>query len=1096
MERRRFIELLAASPLILSSACDEARKQKPSGGADRPRLLGRDRLIELDGLTSIHEHLDGRAGADGLLQAMDRAGIARTNLLGIFNSIAHGQRKPDWDSAYENNELLLDLVKVHPDRFTAFVLFNGTESDLVPRLIDYLGQGARGVKLYNGARSHRRCALDSPKLQSMYRFCELHGVPVLAHVDPPYRYEYLQMVRSYPALPWIFPHLFILTKPKELEHFDRVLNRFPNLSTDFCFGFPGWMHGALVQLAENRDRLREVFIRHADQIMFGTDIVYLANRPNRGADWATNSFKEYRKFLEFDRFHHRVQSGKRVYEAELEALALPDEVLRKIYVDNARRFLDRRPVRTERDDLDKVLVSLPEGAVLDQTGDHALLTVAAVGALSHVQRFEHGAADGPATIATLTPLASGVADALGMDAASIRGFDDAVALRDFLAADTTAAGVLPFDDLDPRLKTLEIGGLDPSLPALTRCSEAGEATQEAYFEGYPLLLSAKTQGRVSDEHRFDPHEIRTLLFTGSSLLGQGMTQTSLKPPVETTRALASLFQQADVSHVSVENPHLTGCNQEEGKFRFCYVPERLEELDHLGIDVIEVTGNHVRDHGSKQLLYTLNRYQMYAYPTFGGGRNLDEALTPAVVDVRGLKFGFIGLNRQNRSTYGATNKQPGPMTLRDDHLEQALARAKKASDLFFFSYQGGTEFSVEPYPGIVNRFHQVVDAGAVGTVGTHAHMPVGAEVYRNAFLAYGLGNFLFRHPKSVMPFDPMTERGVVLRRVFYRKKPLGVGLIPFRNDDGVLHLLEGSEAWEVIDRMAKGSRPGLGSRRAVAALTDAFIELDTVKDATRALTRVQTWTGLCGQLLSLSTKAADKFKSSDEALELLKEVSRTPGLVGTRIALPIRPGWSLPADDGYHAVRVWLRDTGKRSIEMTRTAAAAGLPVHIVAGRRLKAEQLSQLIDIARGRKVIVSGLAGFRQEREVIADLLLRYRELYFDIAGSNMRDLVDWFRDLQQNPDEWSAWIRKHHRRLLLGTGAWNARNRYHWHSHIKLLTTIRCIFEDRSFRMQTLPGGEWDEWRYDFSKDTTARGLGLETNVVDDILFGNFERIFPTD
>jgi len=1093
MKRRDFLKYIAAAPVAVSIGC--GADKKPEKNENAIQLLGRRNLVQMDGVTSFHEHIDSEAAADRMLKAMDASGIARMNLLGIYNSITYGKNQPEWESACDNNELLLKLVKAHPDRLSAFVLLNGTDPDMIPRLVDYLGRGARGVKLYNGAANHRICAFDTQSMHSLYRFCELHGVPVLAHVDTKFRDEYLGVMRDYPALPWIYPHLFTLTSPEDVERMDCLFNRFPNVITDICFGFEGWMHAELTNLSQSRDRLRDIFIRHADQIMFGTDVVVGDRNKRRTVEGITNLYMEYRKFLEFDRFHHRVDVGNgKVYEGELDSLSLPDDVLRKIYVENARRFLDRPVARTDRDDLNTVAVLMPPGSNFDPSGEYALIAAAATGVLSPIETYEKGALEKSTEICTTSRMSDAVAHALKLAPDSLRKFEDFESLREFTATNPFAIGIMPLVEMDPRLRALKLSGVDPMAPQQARCAAKGEASRAAYFGEYPLLLPYQSKTPLAVEQTFDPHEIRTLLFTGCSLLGQGYTDIQPGSPEETVREVAPLFRQADVSHVSVENTMVDGCEQTSKMFKFCFSPEWIEALDHLGIDVVELSGNHLNDFGRKQLARGIDAYRKAWLSTFAAGKNHEEALEPAIVNVRGVKFGFTGINHLNGLAYGATGTVAGALVLKDDNLEKALERARNKSDVFFFTYHGGTEFSPTPYPGIVNHSHQAVDAGASGTLGTHAHMPVGVEVYKGAFLSFGLGNFFFRHPRTELPNNPMTEKGLILRRVFYGKKPLGTELITIDKSENAIRFADSQKAREVFERLRKGSRPGLAPGRAVKGLTDVFMEIDQVGDG-GALRRNQTWMDITSQLIGLSFVGLKNIKSSDDALAVLWEAAKTPGLEGSRIALPLKEGWSLPSTDHqYDAVRIYLSEKTLKARTLAQTAASALRPLHVVPDR-LPLESIPTLLQSTGNLPVIVSGLAGYRTEPDELANLLRKHKNLYLDTAGPTVQDIVLWYSELQRSPEIWIEFIKKHASRILFGTCAWNARKRFHWLSQIKILNATRNILEEKEFLMPVLPGGGWDEWRYDFSEDKPAKGLGLEPAVVDTILFENFDRIFNT-
>ena len=69
----------------------------------------------------------------------------------------------------------------------------------------------------------------------------------------------------------------------------------------------------------------------------------------------------------------------------------------------------------------------------------------------------------------------------------------------------------------------------------------------------------------------------------------------------------------------------------------------------MGVDVVELTGNHILDHGTAAMLYSLNLYRQHHIATFGGGANLADARKPLLMEDHGNKIAFRGLQRGRTS---------------------------------------------------------------------------------------------------------------------------------------------------------------------------------------------------------------------------------------------------------------------------------------------------------------------------------------------------------------------------------------------------------------------------------------------------------------
>ncbi len=1098
LKRRDFVKLtMAASVGTLVPSC-AANGEKDATPQKQPdRFSGRDELLQFEGLTSIHDHINSEKAAELMLRAMDNAGIAKMNLLGCYESLMYGRKKPDFSGAAANNELLLRVVKKHPDRFSMFALINGLEDDPVATLIDYIERGASGVKLYNGtANKYRTMPLSDDRLRPFWRFCALHGVPILIHVDPPHLDEFLNLIRDYPSIPWICPHLLVQTKPNQLDRLAQTLRKYPNLLTDMSFGFEGWMHANLTRLSKSRDRIRDIFIKHANQIVFGTDIVFSTNRKHRTVAWATNSLQEYRKFLEFDMFHHRVRGRSKIYEGTLNGLALPEKVLKKIYVDNANKLLTGKTIRTEKDDLDTVLHRLPGSARLDDNGRHFVLAAAAVATLSPFTEYQAGANSGPHHFATTPKFAGRVASIFSLTSEKIKLFEKVSSLKDYLSQTPKAVGILPFSEMDSRLRALPVNGVDVMDSGIGRCAEAGQATRAAYFSKYPLLFPVvDVKDADLADARFDPFELRTVQFTGGSLLGPGMLEKPTVSPEQAVVGVAAISQTADIAHLSIENVKLEGCRQNLKKWRFCYEPHWQKAIDRLGTDVIELTGNHVRDFGSKRLSETIDWYNELKYPYYGGGRNLADALTPAVIEIRGLKIGFTGLNRLNSTRSGASKEKPGPLLRGNDNFLRSIKAAQNSSDVFFFTYQGGYEFSPFPWNDMVRYAHAAIDAGAIGAVGVHAHMPMGSEVYRGAFVSYGLGNFLFRHPPTTRPRRKMTERALIMRVTLYHKQALQVRLIPVEQNNGALSLSKPANAAQTMDRVRLASREGLAPQRPLQQFADSCIELSSAKRVSGPLD-VQRKLGLTGQLIGLTYESAQQAGTTQNALEILENARTKRNHIaakGLKIAIPLLPLRTLPAGE-YDAVRLLLDSDRDDAVTLMKTALEAEKPIQLVVQRPASLSLVKHLVDMSQGTEILLSGIPALLEQREKLSTLLRQYRHLYVDTSAINELYFGKFFTALERDIEGWRKFFRSFEKRVLLATGAACHKKKLTWRSQGRLLRALRHALEYENYHLPILDQGHISEWGgYEYTREPVKTGLSLPAAVIDSIAGQNFISLF---
>jgi predicted TIM-barrel fold metal-dependent hydrolase len=226
--------------------------------------------------------------------------------------------------------------------------------DWMRRLESFYTLGSRIVKFHMAPSSIQRrgISLDSPELEPFFRAIAARKMAVMTHVGDPdtwYGSKYLdrekygtredhyamwrRVMARYPHLPWAGAHLG--GNPENLGRLQELLDEFENLSLD-CSA-TRWM---VREISARRDEAREFFIRNADRILWGSDQV---SGDDRGFDFLASRWWAQRKLMETAYIGRSPIFDPDLAEDSqptLRGLALPDEVLQKIYHDNAARFLD------------------------------------------------------------------------------------------------------------------------------------------------------------------------------------------------------------------------------------------------------------------------------------------------------------------------------------------------------------------------------------------------------------------------------------------------------------------------------------------------------------------------------------------------------------------------------------------------------------------------------------------------------------------------------------------------------------------------------------------------------------------------------------
>ena len=307
------------------------------------------------------------ATADELLSVMDRRNLrAMVNLTGGFGS-GLDQSVARFDSA-------------HPGRFYSFTepSYNQFLEPGYPKLQaqaieDAHKAGARGLKilktlglfLRENISTGKLVKIDDPRFDPMWDACGRMKMPVAIHVSDPVAFfsptdrfnERFEELNHHPD--WSFNGKDFPSNDEILAARNRVIERHPN--TQFIVLHVGNYAENLENVGQNLDRYknmsveigarigelgrqprtaRRFFDRYQDRIMFGTDAVPHGDSTPQQV-FGDLLYQIYFRFLEtddeyFDYAPARIppQGRWRIY-----GINLPDQILRKVYNQNAARIL-------------------------------------------------------------------------------------------------------------------------------------------------------------------------------------------------------------------------------------------------------------------------------------------------------------------------------------------------------------------------------------------------------------------------------------------------------------------------------------------------------------------------------------------------------------------------------------------------------------------------------------------------------------------------------------------------------------------------------------------------------------------------------------
>ncbi|MBO5778816.1 MAG: CapA family protein [Clostridia bacterium] len=166
----------------------------------------------------------------------------------------------------------------------------------------------------------------------------------------------------------------------------------------------------------------------------------------------------------------------------------------------------------------------------------------------------------------------------------------------------------------------------------------------------------------------------------------------------------------------------------------------------LGVDIVSLANNHAYDYGKDAFLDTLDTLKANGIEAIGGGKNLEEAMTPVYYIVNGRKIAYVAASRAEKYklTPQATATAPGILRCYDTaKFLQVIREAEANSDFVIACVHWGTEYSDTLQKEQTSTAREYIDAGADLIVGAHAHQLQGVEYYEGKAIFYNLGNFWF-----------------------------------------------------------------------------------------------------------------------------------------------------------------------------------------------------------------------------------------------------------------------------------------------------------------------------------------------------------------
>ena len=224
--------------------------------------------------------------------------------------------------------------------------------------------------------------------------------------------------------------------------------------------------------------------------------------------------------------------------------------------------------------------------------------------------------------------------------------------------------------------------------------------------------------------------------------------------------------------------------------RFNTPESLLDAVRGAGVDFLTLANNHMLDRYFEGLLKTVDNVEARGFDFGGANRSPEEQQAPKVVDVNGVRLGFLCYTQMTNGMEDWSNpaaKTYGINYLRKADLAGEVRRLRDAgAEVVIALPHWGEEYFRRPEAYIVTWGRKMIAAGVDVVLGSHPHMVQPVEFVevkgpsgetRRGLVAWSLGNFISNMTKRC------TDSGIILEFTLREKQEGGfevcdVGCVP------------------------------------------------------------------------------------------------------------------------------------------------------------------------------------------------------------------------------------------------------------------------------------------------------------------------------
>lgn len=241
----------------------------------------------------------------------------------------------------------------------------------------------------------------------------------------------------------------------------------------------------------------------------------------------------------------------------------------------------------------------------------------------------------------------------------------------------------------------------------------------------------------------------SLAFTGDVMLGRTVNQVLDKNDFSFVWGnTLPVLKKADLRIINLECVISNKGKPVQKVFNYRAHPDAIKVLKKAEIDYVSLANNHTLDYGKEAFFQMLEFLKKANIKYSGAGKNIEEAVKPAVISAKGMKFAIISFS-DNESSWEATATEPGifyvPLELKEKYLEmlsKLIKQAKGEADIVIAAAHMGWHYRTRPERIFIDFAHKIIELGADIYWSHSNHIPQGIEIYKNKAILHNTGDFI------------------------------------------------------------------------------------------------------------------------------------------------------------------------------------------------------------------------------------------------------------------------------------------------------------------------------------------------------------------